>query len=307
MAAFTKYSLAFLVLVYCFTVVPAKHPSRQEAEENMSKFMSVLRQEQFSADSPRFNDVLGNARAIVEYQDKGFIGIRGIFQWMTSPNPRNDGVYNFMQFFADESSGYIGIQNYDKSSKFTVLFSIWDASDAFPGDDFACETFGGEGVGYKCYNSTFPLISNAIYYLDVEIEGSTFRGYISDPQENLDSVTSTQVNRHLIGEIITPHEKLTNLIPFGYYNENYRDKDTCREAFELVTVNQAPHQYTKYGHANTKFTEAYLYNSECEVENILVALTADKKSTIYFTRPTDLNLYNWASKNTGLEYQLIYL
>ncbi|XP_037710799.1 uncharacterized protein LOC119547842 [Drosophila subpulchrella] len=291
MAVSTKFALVFLLgWAFFLAGIFAIKPSRQEAEENMSRFMSVLRKEQLSAGSPRFNDVLGNARAIIEYQETGFIGIRSIFQWMTSPNPRNDGVYNFLQFYTTESSGYIGLQNYDKSSKYTVLFSVWDATSASPGDNFECSTFGGEGIGYKCFNYTFPLISNAIYFLDVQIEGSTFRGYISEPQENLDSVTSNQVTRHLIGEITTPHEKLTNLIPFGYYNENYRDKDTCREAFELVTVNQAPHQYTKYGHANTKFTEAYLYNSECEVENILVALTADKKSTIYFTRPTALDL-----------------
>ncbi|XP_017056807.1 uncharacterized protein LOC108098427 [Drosophila ficusphila] len=291
MVAFTKFSLVFLVvLAFCLTEVFAQHPTRQEAEENMSKFMSTLRQEQLGADSPRFNDVLGNARTIIQYQDHGFIGVRSIFQWMTSPNPRNDGVYNFLQFYTSESSGYIGLQNYEKSSKYTVLFSVWDASGAVPGDNFECSTFGGEGIGYKCFNGTFPLISNAIYFLDVQIEGSKFRGYISEPQENLDSVTSDQVTRHLIGEITTPHKELTNLIPFGYYNENYRDKDRCSEAFELVTVNQAPHQYTLHGHANTKFTEAYLYNSECEVENILVALTADKKSTIYFTRPTSLDL-----------------
>ncbi|XP_017003999.2 uncharacterized protein [Drosophila takahashii] len=291
MVASTKFSQVFLVVwAFCLAGILAVQPSRQEAEENMSQFMSVLRQEQLSAGSPRFNDVLGNARTIIEYQEYGFIGIRSIFQWMTSPNPRNDGVYNFLQFYTSESSGYIGLQNYDKSSKYTVLFSVWDASNATSGDNFECSTFGGEGIGYKCFNSTFPLISNAIYFLDVQIEGSTFRGYISEPQENLDSVTSNQVTRHLIGEITTPHAKLSNLIPFGYYNENYRDKDACREAFELVTVNQAPHQYTKHGHANTKFTEAYLYNSECEVENILVALTADKKSTIYFTRPTALDL-----------------
>ncbi|XP_016956433.1 uncharacterized protein LOC108028925 [Drosophila biarmipes] len=291
MAVSTKLALVSLVFwVFLLVGVLAIKPTRQEAEENMSRFMSVLRQEQLSAGSPRFNDVLGNARTIIEYQESGFIGVRSIFQWMTSPNPRNDGVYNFLQFYTTESSGYIGLQNYDKSSKYTVLFSVWDATSASPGDNFECSTFGGEGIGYKCFNYTFPLISNAIYFLDVQIEGSTFRGYISEPQENLDSVTSNQVTRHLIGEITTPHEKLTNLIPFGYYNENYRDKDTCREAFELVTVNQAPHQYTHYGHANTKFTEAYLYNSECEVENILVALTADKKSTIYFTRPTALDL-----------------
>nr|XP_016931083.1 uncharacterized protein LOC108010682 [Drosophila suzukii] len=291
MAVSTKFALVFLAgWAFFLAGILAIKPTRQEAEENMSRFMSVLRQEQLSAGSSRFNDVLGNARAIIEYQETGFIGIRSIFQWMTSPNPRNDGVYNFLQFYTTESSGYIGLQNYDKSSKYTALFSVWDATGASPGDNFECSTFGGEGIGYKCFNYTFPLISNAIYFLDVQIEGSTFRGYISEPQENLDSVTSNQVTRHLIGEITTPHEKLTNLIPFGYYNENYRDKDTCREAFELVTVNQAPHQYTKYGHANTKFTEAYLYNSECEVENILVALTADKKSTIYFTRPTGLDL-----------------
>uniref|UniRef100_A0A6P4FSJ9 Uncharacterized protein LOC108052694 n=1 Tax=Drosophila rhopaloa TaxID=1041015 RepID=A0A6P4FSJ9_DRORH len=293
MAASTKFVLVFqLVLAFCLAEVLAKHPSRQEAEENMSRFMRVLRQEQFSAGSPRFNDVLGNARTEIQYQERGFIGVRSIFQWMTSPNQRNDGVYNFLQFYTAESSGYIGLQNYEKSSKYTVLFSVWDATSARPGDNFECSTFGGEGIGYKCFNGTLPLISNAIYFLDVQIEGSTFKGYISEPQENLDSVTSNEVTRHLIGEITTPHEQLTNLIPFGYYNENYRDKDTCREAFELVTVNQAPHQYTKHGHANTKFTDAYLYNSECESENILVALTADKKTSIYFTRPTALDLYN---------------
>ncbi|KAH8341458.1 hypothetical protein KR059_007875 [Drosophila kikkawai] len=285
----TKYTLFYLVaFAFCLAKVQAAHPTLEEAEDDMARFMEILHQEQ-DLKSTRFNDILGNARTIIQYQDTGFIGIRSIFQWMTSPNPRNDGVYNFMQFYTSESSGYIGLQNWDKSSKFTVLFSIWDATSAKPGANFDCSTFGGEGIGYKCFNYTFPLISNAIYYLDVEIDGSDFRGYISEPQEDLDSVTSDQVTRHLIGQITTPHNN-TNLIPFGYYNENYRDKDTCLEAFELVTVNQAPHQYTKYGHASTSFTEAYLYNSVCESQNILVAITADKQSTIYFTRPTDLSL-----------------
>ncbi|KAH8276688.1 hypothetical protein KR018_004702 [Drosophila ironensis] len=287
-------TMKFSLLLCWLAISQAAHPkTSQEAEDNMTAFMSILRQEQGITDgSPRFNDVLGNARTIINYQSKGFMGMRAIFQWMTSPNPRNDGVYNFLQFYTDESSGYIGLQNYDKSSKYTVLFSVWDASGALPGDTFECSTFGGEGIGYKCFNDTFPLISNAIYYLDVEIDGSNFLGYISDPQEDLKHVTSYDLPRHLIGNITTPHETLNNLIPFGYYNENYRDKDTCREAFELVTVNQAPHQYTPYGHASTSFEKAYLYSSQCEVQNILVALTEDKKSTIYFTRPTALDLYD---------------
>ncbi|KAH8413222.1 hypothetical protein KR009_008932 [Drosophila setifemur] len=286
-----------MVLAICLLGVLAQHPrSPQEAEENMARFMSVLRKDKPSSSSTRFNDVLGNARAIIQYRDEGFSGVRSVFQWMTSANPRNDGVYNFLQFFTTESSGYMGLQNYDKSSKYVVLFSVWDASDAVSGNGFACSTFGGEGIGYKCFNYDYPLISNAIYYLDVEIEGSNFLGYISDPQEDLESMSRPDLPRHLIGNITTPHASLSNLIPFGYYNENFKDKDTCKEAFELVTVNQAPYQYTDNGYSTTHFTDAYLYNSECEVENILVALTKDKKSTIYFTRPTSLVLDNRSNK-----------
>ncbi|KAH8240843.1 hypothetical protein KR026_005988 [Drosophila bipectinata] len=294
MGASTKFLLVCLEgLAFCLPLILAAHPSsHQEAAEDMSRFMSILRLEEHPAGSPRFNDVLGNARTIINYQARGFNGSRNIFQWMTSPNDRNDGVYNFLQFYADESNGYMGIQNYEKSSKFTVLFSVWDADSAVAGDGFECSTFGGEGIGYKCFNGTFPLISNAIYFLDVEIEGSVFRGYISDPQEDLSHATDYDLERHLIGEITTPHEALHNLIPFGYYNENYRDKDTCREAFELVTVNQAPHQYADDGHAGTTFEKTYLYNSICESWNILTAITEDKKTSIYFTRPTALDLYN---------------
>ncbi|XP_001356024.3 uncharacterized protein [Drosophila pseudoobscura] len=268
-----------LVLAVSLTRALGAHPSPEEAQEDMARFMRVLRH------SSRFNDVLGNSKALINYQDYGFSGIRGIFQWMAGEDKRNDGIYNFLQFFSDQAGGYIGLQNYDKSSKYTVLFSVWDATGAEPGQNFDCSTFGGEGIGYKCFDYDFDLISNAIYYLDVEIDGPSIRGYISEPQEDLVGATNPQVPRQLIGNITWPG-KQSNLIPFAYYNENYRDKDSCKRAFELVTVNQAPRQYTARGQAATSFSEAYLYSSQCEVENILVALTADKQSTIYFTRPT---------------------
>jgi len=57
MAVSTKFALVFLAgWAFFLAGILAIKPTRQEAEENMSRFMSVLRQEQLSAGSSRFND-----------------------------------------------------------------------------------------------------------------------------------------------------------------------------------------------------------------------------------------------------------
>ena len=75
--------------------------------------------------------------------------------------------------------GYIGIQTLDDGEKL-ALFSIWDATEAEPGDPNTwCQPFGGEGVGYSCRSKSFSWQPGVLYTARVERRDGWIRGSLS--------------------------------------------------------------------------------------------------------------------------------
>ncbi|XP_026843258.1 uncharacterized protein LOC113565448 [Drosophila persimilis] len=157
-----------------------------------------------------------------------------------------------------------------RGNEFLASSADWNATSAEAGESFKCFTFGRGGLGYHCFDYDFDLS-----YQRGEIDGIYIWGYISEPQEDLGGVSNSQAPRELIGKCTWPGIQ-SNLIPHGYCNENFIDYKCCKEAYELVTLNNAPMHYTNTGQSPTKCNEEYLHYSQCVPENILWALTADK-------------------------------
>ncbi|TCS35967.1 Fascin domain-containing protein [Paucimonas lemoignei] len=99
---------------------------------------------------------------------------------------------------AYSSGGYIGMQtNMMGSNAKGVMFSIWNATSAKPGNGATCQPFGGEGVGMQCYLA-YPWVAGKTYRLRVVNDrGSAYSAYVIDTSTATPTVT-------YIGQIQAP-------------------------------------------------------------------------------------------------------
>ncbi|XP_030384540.1 uncharacterized protein LOC115631838 [Scaptodrosophila lebanonensis] len=232
--------------------------------------------------------VLGHAEAIVSHFRDGYDGFRGYFQLLIGPEYKNEKIFNLLYFRTDEVFGYVGLLNYNNSRVFDAHFSVWNVNSATPGKGFGCVEFnnGDADRGYKCVKESFPLIRNHIYFVDVEITESSIRAYITSGFESLESRESFHIQRRLIGSM-SYCKGMQNLRPLGYYVHNIRDRDSCDVANSLVAVNFAPMQFVQNDFVkHTTLGNAHVFNSKCKDPFVLIAVAEDKKSVIYFTRPS---------------------
>ncbi|XP_030383793.1 uncharacterized protein LOC115631226 [Scaptodrosophila lebanonensis] len=231
------------------------------------------------------DDVLGSSRVFVKYHPTGFTGFRSAFQWTFGVEDFNEGFFNFIKFETDEAGGYAGLITDDNSENCQVHFSVKFAKRAEAASGFNCTEYSvrEDEYGYKCYQDNFDFENNAVYFIDVEISGSVFKAYISYAYENLHFLNRTDMPRIHIGDIHWSDE-LHNLIPVAYYNHNYVGQSSCHRAYELVTVNYAPVQYNGYRRLNAWVDGIEHRNKKCPTEQIMVAITPDHQSTVYFSR-----------------------
>lgn len=96
------------------------------------------------------------------------------------------------------SGGYIGLQtNTTTLDKKGVMFSIWNATAATPGNGATCQPFDGEGVGMQCFIA-YPWVAGKTYRLRVvSNRGVGFSGYVLDMSTATPTVT-------YIGQIQAP-------------------------------------------------------------------------------------------------------
>lgn len=76
---------------------------------------------------------------------------------------------------ANERQGYMGLQTSGGGPR-AVIFSIWNALGASTG----CETFGGEGVGFKCRIDYDWKVGHAYRFQAKAIGGDWWRGSVTD-------------------------------------------------------------------------------------------------------------------------------
>jgi len=217
----------------------------------------------------------------------GFTGFRSVFQWTVgkSINNTNYGIENAMRFTANDSIskqivGNIGL--YSNGSQIGVQLSL-DTVQGSPNPTFNCsKNFPFNNKTRACFNSSYSLISNAIYYLDVEIRNKTISGYISQPQTNLSTITNSTLPRILIGEINWSNN-LNNLNPDSYWIAN--SYKSCNVSSEITTYNYIPEIYNKDKRQRASYSGSILYNSRmCGPLNTL-ALT-DWNTIVYISRPS---------------------
>lgn len=96
------------------------------------------------------------------------------------------------------SGGYIGMQTNTLSlNSKGVMFSIWNATSAKPGNGATCQPFTGEGDGMQCFIA-YPWVAGKTYRLRiVNDRGSAYSGYVIDTSTSTPTVT-------YIGQIQAP-------------------------------------------------------------------------------------------------------
>ncbi len=98
---------------------------------------------------------------------------------------------------AYKGGGYIGLQTSMTSTGAKgVMFSIWNATVATPGNGATCQPFGGEGIGMQCFIA-YPWVAGKTYRLRVVHENGAYSGYV------LDTSTVTPTATYL-GQIQAP-------------------------------------------------------------------------------------------------------
>ena len=112
----------------------------------------------------------------------------------------------------NERQAYMGLQTSGGGAR-AVIFSAWNAIEAGAG----CETFGGEGIGYKCHRA-YPWVAGHAYRFEARAIGHDWwRGTVTD--------TSTGVAT-VIGQIRMPRgagRAVTSVL----FDEHYREVASC--------------------------------------------------------------------------------
>ncbi|XP_034474440.1 uncharacterized protein LOC117781733 [Drosophila innubila] len=199
--------------------------------------------------------------------EKNFTGFRSVFQWTIGKTFNKYGIHNAMEFSVNDSLnsqlfGQIGI--YSNGSKIGVQLSLITPKVKFT------------------INSSTKVISNAIYFLDVEINNNTLSGYISGPQSSLSRINDPKLPRNEIGTIYGLN-KLSNLKLVNYFVANLYEK--CDLTNEITTYNYIPQLYNKEKRLNAVYYSSSIYNLRiCGPINTL-AMT-DWNAVVYISRPT---------------------
>ncbi|KAM8717944.1 hypothetical protein ACLKA7_004619 [Drosophila subpalustris] len=201
--------------------------------------------------------------------EKNFTGFRSVFQWTIGKTFNKNGIHNAMEFVVDDSLngssqvfGQVGI--YSKGSEIGVQLSL-----------------GTVWIGFSIYSNQ-TVISNAIYFLDVEINDNTLTGYISGPQRDLTHINDTNLTRHQLGKI-TWINKLTNLSLDNYFVAN--SYESCDLVSDISTFNYLPKLYNKAKSQKVDLRYSVLYNSRmCGPTNTLAMTNWD--TVLYISRPT---------------------
>jgi len=222
----------------------------------------------------------------------GFTGFRSVFQWKIGKavDNTNYGIHNAMAFSVNDSSngnvqllGQIGI--YSNGSQIGVHLSLDSVASSTPGSSFKCSNdFPFYNGSHACFNSNYNLISNAIYYLDVEISDKTIRGYISQPQTNFSNISNPSLPRYLIGEIKW-FNKLASLSPDSYWiGDSYK---SCNLASDITTFNYIPEIYSNMKRQKaTEWYSVYLLYLMCSPLNNLALQSWG--SYVYISRPSPI-------------------
>ncbi|KAH8293191.1 hypothetical protein KR044_011294 [Drosophila immigrans] len=216
-------------------------------------------------------------------------GIRSVFQWSIGKASSGGGIHNALDFTIDDAvnsqtlNGQIGI--YNNGSQFGVHLSLDSVESSTPGTNFTCSNnFTFINGNHACFNSNYTFLSNAIYYLDVEIDAKTVRGYISAPQRNSTDINNTKLERTLIGEINWKNG-LKHINPMSYWVSNSYG-DSCKNLSEISAFTYPPVIYTSLIRTKTSFYSSYITNStNCGPQNVFAMTSFSPAVTIYISRP----------------------
>ncbi|XP_062139878.1 uncharacterized protein LOC133848362 [Drosophila sulfurigaster albostrigata] len=221
---------------------------------------------------PNFQGYNENFRVIIqEIPNSNFTGIRSVFQWRVGKTLNDGGINNIMMFYINDTEnastfllGRIGI--YSSGSQIGVHFTMdWPLN--YP--PFNCSNnFSVSSDNLACFNANYTLITNAIYFLDVEISDSIISGYISDPQDDLTNINDLNTPRNLIAEIkwLT---NLGNLRPQAYSVENNYGS-SCGNTSEITTFNYVPISYNNQERVINTYNSMYtVTNYICGLENTI--------------------------------------
>ncbi|KAH8398498.1 hypothetical protein KR215_007581 [Drosophila sulfurigaster] len=221
--------------------------------------------------------------------ESNFNGIRSVFQWTIGDISSIGGIHNALDFSVNDSvtlqtlNGHIGIYSNDSRTGIHLSFDSVDSSS--PGPNFTCsDNFTLINGKQSCYNFNYTLTSNAIYYLDVEINNRTLRGYISEPQRNRTTIDDTKVQRSLIGEMNWRNE-LKDLRPLSYWGAlSYGD--SCKNLSDISTFNYDPVSYTNSSRSLISFASSTITNTtNCGPQNVLALTAWYPDAAIYISRP----------------------
>ncbi|KAH8293194.1 hypothetical protein KR044_011293, partial [Drosophila immigrans] len=237
---------------------------------------------------PDFRDYIENYRLYVkEIPSENFTGFRSAFQWRVEKSPDDSGINNVALFVINSTGlhnylrGQIGI--YSSGSQVGVQLSMnWPANF---GPITCSNNFSVSRDRFMCFNSNYTLVSNAIYYLDVEIRNMTILGYISDPQNDLTGIKDSSVPRKLIGEIEWVDD-LVGLRSQAYLIENNYGS-SCDNTSEITTFNYAPVSYNAQERiSNTYFASSIIISNMCDPANTIAITDWNENIGIFISRPS---------------------
>ncbi|KAH8398492.1 hypothetical protein KR215_007567, partial [Drosophila sulfurigaster] len=219
-----------------------------------------------------------------------FTGFRSAFQWTIGKSvSSNQGIQNSMKFTIEDAtnatvqlSGEIGFNS--KGSQIGVLLSMDELESNSTGFSFSCfNGFNFSADNNACFQSNFSMISNAIYFLDVEIREKTIRGYISIPVDDLTDLDDPYLPRYLIGEIKYSNA-LKTIYPQAYWIGNYYGT-SCSNSSDITTSNYQPQSYNKAKRSNRYLISSY-YNVWCDLENTIIETDWINSVAVFISRPT---------------------
>ncbi|KAH8377265.1 hypothetical protein KR093_004570, partial [Drosophila rubida] len=237
--------------------------------------------------APNFQGYLENFRLIINgIVDKNFTGFRSAFQWSVGPTLKDGGISDIMLFTIyplDNSTtlfGEFGI--YSNGSQLGVYLTMnWPST--FP--SFSCSNnFSSSNTSVTCFNANYTLVSNAIYFLDVEIANDTINGYISEPQDDPTAIGNSSLPRNLIAEVKWS-SGLKSIIPQAYSVSN--NHGSCSNTSEITTFNYAPESYNNLERITNTYNSMYtVLNYMCAPENTIAITDWKEKIGIYISKPS---------------------
>ncbi|KAH8378240.1 hypothetical protein KR093_010322, partial [Drosophila rubida] len=217
-----------------------------------------------------------------------FSGMRSVFQWTIGNLSKIGGVHNAMDFSINDSAnleigGQIGL--FSNGSQIGVHLALDSVVNSTAGTNFTCSNnFALINGNHACFSYNYTLISNAVYYLDVEIQNRSVRGYISTPQSNRSDIYNTNLKRTLIGEINWKNE-LMYLSPQSYWVANYYG-DSCKNLSAISTFNFVPVSYNNVIKKMRSFYSSNLFDTTlCGPQNLIGLTNFAHNVTMSISRP----------------------